>query len=60
MSYLLAVFCVIVSVYDRLTGNVLECGQMAIAAAVFTVAGNIAYSNKVTTNSINTKENEDE
>lgn len=44
MSYLLAFICVIMCIVDKATGNVLEAGQMAIAAACFTIAGNIVMS----------------
>lgn len=41
MSYILAILCFILSIYDRMTGNVLDCGQMMVACACFAIAGNL-------------------
>lgn len=54
MSILMSFICVCLCIYDKCTGNVLESGQMMIAAGCFAIAANLSVFK------INSKEIEDE
>lgn len=55
MSYILSILFMAWSIYEKSVGNVLDTGLLAVASAIFWMAGNYFYKNNSTFN----KERED-